>query len=479
MSARRVAMLIVGVVLVLLGFGTLVGGGGLLAAHATQRGADGYLTSPTYVVETEGYAVTAEEIHLGGPSPDDWVPWFPRFEARLNAEAADGGAVFVGVAPRAAVDDYLQGVAHAEVTRLGVLGPADISYRDVAGGGSPAPPMVQGFWDASAQGPGLQRVDWRAEPGSWAVVVMNPDASTGIAVEASAAAEAGFLLPVAIVLIVVGIVFLALGAGVLVAAAASARGAAAAPRSAAAAPVRTDAARYPVVVEGRLDEPLSRWLWLVKWLLLLPHLLVLALLWTAFVALTVVAGVAILFTGRYPRALFDFNVGVLRWTWRVVYYGYSALGTDRYPPFTLDDVDYPARLDVAYPARLSRGLVLVKWWLLALPHYLVVGLFVGGVGWTADSDRWGSWTLGSAGLIGLLVFVAAVVLLVRARYPRGLFDFVVGLNRWVYRVIAYAALMTDRYPPFRLDLGGTEPPAAPPPETGGPSVQAPPELARR
>lgn len=410
MSASRVAMLIVGVMLVLLGFGTLVGGGGLLAAHATQRGADGYLTSPTYVAQTEGYALTAEEIHLGGPSPDDWVPWFPRFEVRLNAEAADGGAVFVGVAPRAAVDDYLQGVAHAEVTRLGVLGPEDITYRDVAGGGPPAPPMEQRFWEASAQGPGLQRVDWRTEPGSWAVVVMNPDASTGIAVEASAAAEAGFLLPVAIILLVVGLVLLAVGAGLIVAATVSARGAAAAPSSAVAAPVCTDAARYPVVVEGRLDEPLSRWLWLVKWLLLLPHVLVLA----------------------------------------VVYYGYGALGTDSYPPFTLDDVDFPARLDVAYPARLSRGLVLVKWWLLALPHYLIVGLFVGGAGWTIDRDRWGSWTMGGTGLIGLLVFVAAVVLLVRARYPGGLFDLVVGLNRWVHR-----------------------------PETGGPSAQAPPELARR
>jgi hypothetical protein len=198
-------------------------------------------------------------------------------------------------------------------------------------------------------------------------------------------------------------------------------------------------------------------LWLVKWLLVIPHFIVLVFLWIGFVVLSVVAFFAILFTGRYPRAIFDFNVGVLRWSWRVGFYSYSALGTDRYPPFTLDDVpDYPARLDVEYPQQLSRGLVLVKWWLLALPHYLIVGVFAGGAwaGFNAASDDW-AWTSGG-GLIGLLVLIAGVVLLFTGRYPKAIFDFVMGMNRWVYRVAGYAALMTDAYPPFRLDMGGRE-----------------------
>ena len=216
-------------------------------------------------------------------------------------------------------------------------------------------------------------------------------------------------------------------------------------------------ALYPLQVEGELDGHLSRWRWLVKWVLVIPHVIVLVFLWIAFVVLTIVAFFAILFTGRYPRGIFDVNVGVLRWTWRVCFYSYNALGTDRYPPFTLADVpDYPARLNVEYPQALSRGLVLVKWWLLALPHYLVVGVFAGGAwaGLNAASDH-GGWSSGGC-LIGLMVFIAGVALLFTGRYPRSIFDFIMGMNRWVFRVCAYATLMTDAYPPFRLDMGGDE-----------------------
>jgi hypothetical protein len=240
---------------------------------------------------------------------------------------------------------------------------------------------------------------------------------------------------------------------------------------------------YPVRVDAALDPSLSRGLWLVKWLLLIPHLIVLFFLWVAFLVVGVIAFFGILFTGRYPRSLFDFNVGVLRWSWRVHHYGYWALGTDRYPPFTLADVpDYPAHLDVPYPERLSRGLIFVKWF-LAIPHYLVLAVFVGGGVWlgTRAGDTNGGWDNGSNvgwSLVGLLVLIAAIALLFTGRYPGSLYRFIMGMDRWSLRVAAYAGLMTDAYPPFRLDQGGADPgtePAepTPPPPWGTPVAAAP------
>src|SRR6516165_37702 len=162
---------------------------------------------------------------------------------------------------------------------------------------------------------------------------------------------------------------------------------------------------YPVKVEGHLEHP-SRGLWLIKWLLVIPHYFVLAFLWIGFFVSAFIAFVAVLFTGRYPEALFDFNVGVMRWSWRVGFYAFGANGT-------------------------------------------------GDGAWVWYDHSWQGPTY--VGLIDLLVFVSVMVLLFRGEYPRSIFDFVLGLNRWVLRVFAYAALMTPEYPPYRIDGGETEP----------------------
>jgi hypothetical protein len=474
----RIVMVVIGALLVLVGLALLAVGGAMTWAYATQRDDDGFFATGMHRFETLTHAITSEHIDLGTDRGRKWFNIGDLATARIEAEPVEADAVFIGIGPQDDVADYLDDVSLARIEDVD-FDPFAVTYEFEIGTATPEAPGEQDFWAASVEGSGLQTLEWELESGRWVVVVMNGDGSAGVSVEAAVGAKVDWLLPVGIGLLSGGGLLLIGGALLLVAGAVglARRDGDLAPAEAAvggvAAPVAggpfadDPAATTPVRLSGQLDEPLSRWLWLVKWLLALPHFIVLFVLWVAFVVLTVIAGFAILFIGRYPRALFGFNLGVLRWTWRVAFYSYGALGTDRYPPFTLDDVpDYPARLEVAYPGQLSRGLVLVKWWLLAIPHYVIVGIIGTGVpfGWW-PGERWAG-AAGGPSLIGFLVLVAAVVLLFTGRYPRTVFDLVMGLQRWVYRVIPYAALMTDQYPPFRLDQGPDDPagnPASRPP----------------
>jgi Domain of unknown function (DUF4389) len=474
-TAGRIVLVVLGSILALLAAALMVAGGALLWADRTQRDDNGFLTTPTERFESESFAITSDSIDLfEADSSGDWVLSEGVLgSVRITGEGADGNDIFIGIAETEDVDAYLDGVEHDEVRDL-EFDPFSVDYRRFPGSEPPGPPGEQTFWAASASGADTQRATWEAESGNWTIVVMNSDAAQGVAADVSAGAEANFLLWLAIGLLIAGALLLAGGVVLIVvgargATSAAPAAAAGAPGVRAAAPVATQAQPtvYPVALSGELDPDLSRWLWLVKWLLAIPHYIVLVFLWFALWVLTVIAFFAILFTGRYPRGIFDFNVGVLRWTWRVSFYSYWALGTDRYPPFSLrEEADYPARLEIAYPERLSHWLPLVKW-LLAIPHLILVGIFVGGWGWGWgwDNDWWG---IGIAGLVGLLVAIAGFVLLFTGRYPRSLFDFTLGLDRWVFRVAAYVSLMRDEYPPFRLDMGPAEPaePAeAPPPAT--------------
>ena len=293
------------------------------------------------------------------------------------------------------------------------------------------------------------------QTGTWVAVVMNADASRGVAADLAGGARTALLGPITVGLTFAALLPLAIGVGLLL----WGRPAwAAGPRRPARPGWQPPApARLPRPSDRRARAGVPRAL---AGEVVAPHpaSAVLAVLWPVLVLTTIASGVAILITGRYPRSLFNFSVGVLRWSWRVGFYGYSALGTDRYPPFTLSRTDYPADFEVDYPERLSRGLVLVKSWLLAIPHLIIVGLLTAPWHWVANGSPTDNYQ-NNAGisLLGVLVLVAALALLFANRYPRQLFDFVMGINRWVYRVITYVALLRDEYPPFRLDQGAHEP----------------------
>jgi hypothetical protein len=216
---------------------------------------------------------------------------------------------------------------------------------------------------------------------------------------------------------------------------------------------------YPLRFDVDYPERLNRWTTAFRPFWLLPVIVVLAVTsQSASFSGSFFFGpfLMILFRRKYPRWWFDWNRELLRFGSRV---GASLmLLTDAYPS---TDEQQSVRLDLDYPDvrnDLNRWLPLVKW-LLAIPHYVVL-LFLG---------------IAAA----LVVVFAWFAILFTGRYPRGAFDFVVGVQRWSQRVLAYAYLLvTDRYPPFSLDgpsrmadadRPGNEPPeAAPPPVAPAP-----------
>jgi Domain of unknown function (DUF4389) len=191
-------------------------------------------------------------------------------------------------------------------------------------------------------------------------------------------------------------------------------------------PAGPPAPQYPVGFEITYPTELNRWLPLVKWLLILPHAIVLCFVGIAAFFVAIFAFFAVLFTGRWPRGAFDFLVGTFRWAFRVA--AYFHLMTDAYPPFSLaDDPDYPVRVTVDYPEHIANWRPLVQW-LLAIPYLFVAGILY--------------W------LTGILTIAAFFTVLFTKQIPRDLFELMVPGFRWNVRGNAYAYFMTDRYPPF-------------------------------
>ena len=187
---------------------------------------------------------------------------------------------------------------------------------------------------------------------------------------------------------------------------------------------------YPVELVGDYQQRVNRVLWLVKWLLVIPHVVVLSLLQLPTIFTVPLSWIIIIIIGRNPEFLWGYHSGLLRWSWRVNYYAYGVGNTDQYPPFAFGSMDdYPAELLIEYPERSSRLTTLFRW-LLVIPHWIIV-YFLGIIN-------------------GLLVFLA-LLLLITGNYSEGLFDIIMRLNLWMYRVNAYSALLVDEYPPFSFD----------------------------
>jgi len=185
-------------------------------------------------------------------------------------------------------------------------------------------------------------------------------------------------------------------------------------------------ASYPLRFDVQYPQQLSRGLIFVKWLLAVPHLLILNALGNLQGIIILIAFFAILFTRKFPPGLFDLYVRASRWAANVI--AYAGFFRDEYPPFGWEAGQYPpVTYEVEYPPQLSRWMILVKW-LLAFPHYIVLAVLF---------------------FVSVFVWIIAwFAILFTGRFPRGLFDFLVGVLRWGYRVQIYVVLLRDEYPPF-------------------------------
>lgn len=185
---------------------------------------------------------------------------------------------------------------------------------------------------------------------------------------------------------------------------------------------------HPVVFDVEYPKRLSRLLIFVKWLLIIPQVIVVYLLLAAFGVLTFIAWFAILFTGRYPRGFFEFSSGVMRWSANV--FAYFALLRDEYPPFSWEPGEYPLTLAIPMADRQSRFRLFIRWFAI-IPNMLA--FYFVQVAWFVTS------------------FIAWWSILFTGRYPRGLFKFNVGVMRWWVRQASYAYLLRDEYPPYSIN----------------------------
>lgn len=350
MKARFIAMLIVGILFSMIGIGLVLGGIGASLVNAAQND-DGYISSPVERFAVDSRAITSGRIEglrnedVPGPLP------FDVGNIRIRVESvSEGKDVFIGIAPRSEVERYLAGANYSELLEVNYR-PFRAEYREVEGSAQPGPPVEQGFWVASASGSGQQEIDWNIQPGTWSVVVMNADAGPGVAVDLQAGFRSELLGPIAAGLLIGGVVLLVIGVPLLIFGAIGLGRHQAAPSSgapsrmmspqapgpglpvpeqgvpgpgqsrtgpgpdmrvgvvgarSAGAPVLSghdqyplETGAYPSKLLGELDPGLSRWKWLVKWFLAIPHFVLLFFLWFAFAIVTIIAGFAILFTGRY------------------------------------------------------------------------------------------------------------------------------------------------------------------------------------
>ena len=216
MRFLKIVSVILGILFVLAGTALVTSGGFVLGVYGGQRDSSGFFTTPSQIVGSYGFALSAPNINAQlGSRWEKWVPSRARAVVRVTGSSELPAPLFIGIGPTARVSKYLAGVPRDKITSIDLTA-GSAQYTHVDGTTLPPAPGKQSFWVAKAEGTGTQTLDWAVQTGDWTVVIMNGDASAPVAATMSVGARFGILTPLIIGLTLVGLVILGLGATLIV-----------------------------------------------------------------------------------------------------------------------------------------------------------------------------------------------------------------------------------------------------------------------
>jgi hypothetical protein len=214
MTGRKIAAIVFGVLGVLVGAALIAGS---IAVLTEDRDADDFYVTEAYTFERSSQAIVYEDVDILSDAPSWLIDWVTDpVDVRIQGTSVGGEGLFMGIAATTDVDGYLSGVAYDEVTSLDVDGStiASVQYQSHQGTAVPMAPGSEGFWAASTEGTGSQTLGWSLESGNWSVVVMNADASAGVAADVIFGARISNFVAVLWIVMVIGLVSV-LGGGYL------------------------------------------------------------------------------------------------------------------------------------------------------------------------------------------------------------------------------------------------------------------------
>jgi len=210
MSAGKIALVIIAVLILLVGVGLMIGGGALVWSNIVIRDSEGFYSTRTINFNRDSHAITSRpaEIHYG---PTWFLNWPDLVQIKTKATNNNPKGIFIGILEEKKVQQYLGNVTYDQIRELNIHRPfraPTISYKQYPGESSPGPPTSQTFWEASVYGQNTQVLKWGLQEGNYSLVVMNEDGSRGINIDGSLGVKVPMIVGIGIGLLAGGFVLI-------------------------------------------------------------------------------------------------------------------------------------------------------------------------------------------------------------------------------------------------------------------------------